>query len=124
MKTSSLITRAVIVTGFLAAVAVPAANAVSDNTPNYGNSGKSVADPSPAASNNENNGNAFGNGGRGTWGGCRGVHGNDNPGQGVGPVANKGNANGHDKPWKDCGGGTPDPDEDVEGSNYTLPVTR
>lgn len=122
MKTTSLITRVVVATALLGAVAVPAANAFSDNVPNYGNSGKTVADPSPAGG--QGNGNGVGR--PDGWGGCRGIHGGDNPGQGLanglngGNGGGNGNAYGHDKPWKDCGAG----DEEVEGVSYSLPVTR
>ena len=128
MKTSNVIVRAAVATSFLAALVVPAANAVSENQPNYGNSGKSAEEMAPAGS---ENGNGFGNGRNDYWGGCRGVHGGDNPGKGLGNGLgagfNSGNgngkANGHDKPWKQCPGQGGD-DDDVEGSNNTLPQTR
>ena len=131
MKNSKFITRAIIVTGFLAAVAVPAANAVSENTPNWGNSGKAETTTTTGSS-SSSNGNGFGNGGTGYWGGCRGVHGGDNSGQGLGNGLGNGfntgngngNAYGHDKPWKQCGPTPPPPPPGVEGSNYTLPQTR
>ncbi|MFM7872590.1 MAG: hypothetical protein ACKPBG_13055 [Actinomycetota bacterium] len=85
MKKFSVITRAAIVTSLLAAVAVPAANAASDNEPNLGNSAQSA--------NSNSSRNDY-------WGGCNGVHGVDNPGQGEGPSQGfGGEGNGLDK---DC----------------------
>lgn len=127
MKTSGLFVRAAIVTGLLAAVTVPAANALTDNTPNYGQSGKTLADPSPAAAGAQGNGNGVGR--PDYWGGCRGIHGVENPGQGLGNGLNggsgvgsgNGNAYGLDKEWKQCPAG----DEDVvEGTSYSMPETR
>jgi hypothetical protein len=130
MKNSKLITRAVIATSFLVTLAVPVASAYSENS-NLGNSEDVRQDGYTEAATAENNGNGVGR--PDTWGGCRGRHGNYNPGQGQGPGANgnssnaggngNGNAYGLVK-QNSCGGGTPDPDEDVEGSNYTLPQTR
>jgi hypothetical protein len=128
MKNSKFITRAIIVTGFLATVAVPAANAVSENA-NLGNS--PLAQPAGPEAAGTSNGNGVGR--PDTWGGCRGRHGNDNPGQGVGPTGSGGasnsnaGGNGNGNAYglikqNSCGGHTPD--EDVEGSNYTLPQTR
>lgn len=129
MNTVKLITRAAIATSFMAALVVPAANAISENDPNWGNSGKTTEEAGTTGSENSNNGNGFGNGGRGYWGGCRGVHGGDNPGQGLGNGLGNGfntgngngNANGHDKPWKQCGSTKKN---EVKGTNETIPQTR
>lgn len=120
MKKVSVITRAAIVTGLLAAVAVPAANASSDNA-NLGNSADVHQDGGASA-------NANGVGRPDYWGGCRGVHGGANPGEGLGngltggfhTGMGNGAANGWDKDWKDC---SPAP-EDVAGTSVDLPATR
>lgn len=127
MKKSVVSIRAAIVAGLLTAVAVPAVSAYSDNVPNYGQSGKTVADPSPAAAGAQGNGNGVGR--PDYWGGCRGIHGVENPGQGLGNGLNggngvgtgNGNAYGLDKEWKQC---PADQSEDVEGTSYSMPETR
>lgn len=94
MKKVSVITRAAIVTGLLAVVAVPAANAMSDNEPNLGNSTEQANDNANANSSRND-----------YWGGCNGVHGVDNPGDGLagGLAGNSGDeANGNTKDWKQC----------------------
>lgn len=118
MKKVSVITRAAIVTGLLAAVAVPAANAYSDNA-NLGQSLDVRQDDGAAANSN-------GNGRPDYWGGCRGVHGGDNPGQGLenglaGGLHNgsgNGEAKGWDKEWKQCESSA------VAGTSVDLPETR
>ncbi len=130
MKTSGIITRTVIATSFLVTLAVPVASAYSDNA-NLGNSEEVRQDGDTSAAGSENSqGNGFGNGRNDYWGGCRGVHGGDNPGGGLGNgLGNgynagngQGNANGHDKPWKQCPG--QDDEEVLGGGSTAIPETR
>ncbi|MFM7126314.1 MAG: hypothetical protein ACKOYO_05590 [Actinomycetota bacterium] len=96
MNKVSVIARAAIVSGFLAVVAVPAANAMSDNEPNLGNSVENANVNANANSNSSRND---------YWGGCNGVHGVDNPGDGLsgGLAGNSGaSAEGNTKDWKQC----------------------
>ncbi|MFM1752594.1 MAG: hypothetical protein RL119_1556 [Actinomycetota bacterium] len=126
MKTSGIITRTVIATSFLVTLAVPVASAYSDNA-NLGQSGDVRQDGEPSAAGSENS-----QGGRNDyWGGCRGVHGGDNPGgglgNGLGDGYNSGNgdgdASGHDKSWKQCGT-TPPPPPSGDGGSSAIPETR
>jgi hypothetical protein len=107
MKKVSVITRAAIVTGLLAAIALPA-NAIPDNSPNLGNSVE--------------NANANANSSRNDyWGGCNGVHGVDNPGDGLssGLAGNSGaSANGNTKDWKQCSA------SGTAGASADIPQTR
>lgn len=106
MKKITVITRAAIVSGLLAAVAVPAANAYSENA-NLGSSVGVRQDGGASANSN-------GVGRPDYWGGCRGVHGDANPGQGNGPVGGfNGQGNGPDKSCESSG---------VAGA--TVPETR
>lgn len=109
MKNVSVITRAAIVTGLLAAIALPA-NAMSDNAPNLGNSVENA------------NANANANGNRNDyWGGCNGVHGVDNPGDGLsgGLAGNSGASTaGNSKDWKQCSA------SGTAGASADIPQTR
>jgi|GEM_PF-6760216 len=110
MNKVSVIARAAIVSSFLAVVAVPAANAMSDNEPNLGNSAENA------------NANADSNSSRNDyWGGCNGVHGVDNPGDGLsgGLAGNSGaSAEGNTKDWKQCSA------SGTAGASADIPETR
>jgi hypothetical protein len=126
MKTSGIITRTVIATSFLVTLAVPVASAYSDNA-NLGESSEVRQDGGAASANSEN-----GTGRPDFWGGCRGIHGVDNPGGGLASGLAGGTATGASNasenanenanvPNRDC---PTTPEEEVAGTSVDLPETR
>lgn len=109
MKTSQLIARTSVATGLLIALAVPAAYASMDGEPG------SRANTENAHRGGQPDDRPVGK--PDYWGGCRGIHGDENPGRGLehGLAGRT-----HDD---DCDVHDHDEDE-VLGSSYTMPETR
>lgn len=96
-------------TGLLIALAVPAAYASVDETP--GNQGRANAENSHVG---QPDGRPVGK--PDYWGGCRGIHGDKNPGQGL--------THGLEGRTHDDDCDIHEPHDEVLGGSYTMPETR